>query len=54
MYTFLEALWPAFAPPRPHCVASEVDVAGLSGISLLEWLGEPARECADAVDHRAH
>jgi hypothetical protein len=54
MYTFLEALWPAFAQSRPHCAASEVDVAGLNGISLLEWLGEPARECADVVDHRWH
>lgn len=54
MYTFLKALWPSFAQASPHCAASEVDVAGLSGIPLLEWLGEPARECADAVDHWQH
>ncbi len=54
MYTFLEAIWPSFAPTRPHCAATEVDVAGLSSMSLLEWLGEPTRECVDAVDCRAH
>ncbi len=54
MHTFLEAIWPSFAQPRTHCAASEVDVAGLSGMSLLEWLGEPARECADGADHRLY
>jgi hypothetical protein len=54
MYTFLEIICAPFAQPRPHCAANEVDVAGLSGMSLLEWLGEPTRECVDAVDFRPH
>ncbi len=54
MSTFLEAVWLSFTPSRPHCAVAEVDVAGLSSMSLLEWLGEPVRECVDAFDHRAH
>ncbi len=51
--SLLEAIWPIFTPSRPHCAATEVDVAGPSGSLLLEWLGESVREC-DAVDHKSN
>ena len=54
MYSILQAFWPSFTLPISYCSATEVDVAGLSGMSLLEWLGEPSRECADALDQQVH
>ena len=48
MYAFLEAVWPFSAPANEPCAAAEVDVSGLSGMSLLEWLGEPAPACSGA------
>ena len=50
MYAFLETIWPISAPSSQPCGATEVDVSGLSGMSLLEWLGEPGPECSDTFD----
>lgn len=54
MYAFLETIWPFSTPAIEPCGATEVDVSGLSGMSLLEWLGESGRECKDTFDRKEH
>ena len=54
MYAFLETIWPISVPSSQPCGGTEVDVSGLSGMSLLEWIGEPGPECTDAFDRTEH
>lgn len=51
MYALLKSIWPFSAPANEPCAATEVDVSGLSGMSLLEWLGEPAPACSGIPEH---
>ena len=51
MCAFLESISPFSAPANEPCAATEVDVSGLSGMSLLEWLGESAPACGGASEH---
>lgn len=53
MHAFLAAIWPFSALAVEPCGATEVDVSGLVGLSMLEWLDQPGRDCADALDRTA-
>jgi hypothetical protein len=48
----LESIWSSVLPQQAQCATTEVDVSGLSGMFMLEWLVEHADACA-AVGHRA-
>jgi len=54
MYAFLETIWPFSVPSNKPCGGTEVDVSGLSGMLLLEWLGEPGPECTDSFIRIEH
>ena len=49
LYAFFKTIWPFLATAIPPCGAVEVDVSGLIGMSLLEWLGESEHECSDTT-----
>ena len=54
MYAFLETIWPISVPSNQPCGGTEVDVSGLSGMSLLEWLSFSGHECPDTMDCNGH